>query len=300
LNCPQTSTPGIATTVFGQVSFSPVNSSVEMLTLSVTAPTSNDTVTIMGYSLQASFVSTGPSIITDGTGVINGGSYLPGHIVSGSWLSVKGSGFVDPGGTMDWSSADFSKGLPTTLNGVQVLFNGQPGAMWYLIDATEQQINVQAPANLNGNVAVQVVRNGAGSNIVTTSTVSIAPGIYTYTLDGGRTFYPSAVFPDGTLLGEPSVFPGARQAKAGDHISLFADSLAVSPAGVVSVNAATHPVTVTIGSTTFAADFSGLVAPGEFQINITVPSLATTGSLPFSIQIDGQSSQAGVLFPYTN
>jgi uncharacterized protein (TIGR03437 family) len=240
-----------------------------------------------------------PNILTDGSGVINGGSYLPGNVVSGSWVSVKGAGFTDQ--TMDWSNSDFSKGsLPTTLNGVQVLFNGQPGAVWYLIAGTPQQINVQAPANLSGNISVQVIRNGIPSNTVTTTAVPVAPAIFAYTLDGGKTFYPSAVVLDGTRLGDPAIFPGARKATAGDHVSLYANSLAPSAAGFVSVSGNTHPVTVTIGPATFPADFSGLVAPGEFLINITVPRLPDSGSYPITLQIDGQSSPGGVVFPYTN
>jgi len=300
LNCPKTSTPGIAVAVFGQASFSPVSTLIESVTISVTASTSNDTITVAGYSLQASFVSAGPSIVADAAGVINGGSYQPGQVVSGSWVAIKGSGFTDPGVTVDWSKSDFSNGLPTILNGVQVLFNGQPGAMWYLIDGALQQINVQAPANLSGNVSVQVVRNNVASNILTTKAVQAAPGVFSYTLDGGRTFFPSAVFTDSTRLGDPTVFPGARRAQAGDTVVLFANSLAPSPAGVVSVSGTTHPVTVTIGPATFAADFSGLVAPGEFQINFKVPSLPSGGNFPITIQIDGQSSQTGVFFPYTN
>lgn len=192
LSCPKTS-PGVAVTVFGQVSFSPVSSFAETLTLSITAPTSNDTIKLLGYSLQASLISTGPTIIADGSGVINGGSYRSGQVVSGSWVAIKGSGFTDPGVTTDWSNSDFSKGLPTILRGVQVLFNDQPGAMWYLIDGATQQINVQAPANLSGPVSVRVVRNGVTSNAVTTTAVQVAPGIFSYSPDAGRTFYPAAV-----------------------------------------------------------------------------------------------------------
>ena len=300
LNCPKISRPGVAVAVVGQMAFTPVTSVAETIAISFSAPTSNDTVTFTGYSLISSFASSSPSIIADAAGVINGGSYQSGQIVSGSWVAIKGSGFTDPGVTLDWSNSDFSKGLPTSLNGVQVLFNGQPGAMWYLIDGLPQQINVQAPANLSGNVAVQVVRNNAASNVLTTTAVAVAPGIFSYSLDGGETFFPSAVFPDSTRLGDPAIFPGARQARAGDTVVMFANSLATSPADVVSVSGATHPVTITIGQTTFAADFSGLVAPGEFQINFTVPKLPSSGNFPITIQIDGQSSQANVLFPYGN
>jgi uncharacterized protein (TIGR03437 family) len=241
--------------------------------------------------------STTPAVNTDPGGVINGGSYLPGNVVSGSWVAIKGAGFTDQ--TVEWSNFDFSKGiLPTTLNGVQVLFNGQPGAMWYLIAGTPQQINVQAPANLSGNVTVQVLRNGVASNTVTTTATQAAPGIFSYTLDNGKTFYPSAVFLDGTRLGDPAAVAGWRKAKAGDVVSLFANSLAASPAGIVSVSATTHPVTVTIGSVTFPADAAALVAPGEFQINITIPNLGASGNYSIVLNIDGQSSQTGVLFPY--
>ena len=247
---------------------------------------------------QLSASAIAPFILTDGRGIINGGSYLPGNVVSGSWISIKGTGFTDQ--TTDWSSFDFSTGLlPTMLNGVQVLFNGTPGAIWCLIAGTPQQINVQAPANLSGNVSVQVSRNGVPGNTVMATAVTVAPAIFCYTLDGGQTFYPSAVFPDGTLLGDPAVFPGGRQAKAGDTLILFANSLAPSPAGVVTVSGSTHTVTVTIGSLTFLADFAGLVAPGDFQINFTVPKLATSGNYPILLHIDGQSSQTGVIFPYT-
>jgi uncharacterized protein (TIGR03437 family) len=238
-----------------------------------------------------------PSIISDGTGVINGGSYLPGNVVSGSWVAIKGAGFTNQ--TIDWSNSDFSKGLPNALDGVQVLFNGQPGAIWYLIAGTPQQINVQAPGNLNGKVSVQVIRNGIGSNTVTTAAVQNAPGIFSYTLDNGKTFYPSAVFLDGSRVGDPTVFPGARKAKAGDIVLLFANSLNPSPAGVLSVSGITKPVMVTIGPVSFPADFSGLVAPGEFQINITVPNLPNSSDHPITLQIEGQSSQTGVIFPYT-
>ena len=134
-----------------------------------------------------------PSILADGTGVIHGATYQPGHVVSGSWVSIKGSGFTDS--TVDWSSFNFSSGvLPTVLNEVQVLFNGVPGSVSYVGTGNPQQINVQAPDGLSGTISVQVVRNNFPSNTVTTSAVQVAPGIFPYTVDNGQTFYPAAIF----------------------------------------------------------------------------------------------------------
>jgi uncharacterized protein (TIGR03437 family) len=163
--------------------------------------------------------------------------------------------------------AYFSSGvLPTTLNGVQVLFNGTPGSVYYLLAGNPQQINVQAPSGLAGNVSVQVVRNGVPSNTVTASAVQVAPGSFPYTVDGGKTFYPAALINGtSTVVGDPAVVPGTQQGKSGDAISLYATGLAPSPAGMVHVSGVTDPVTVTV---------------------------------PITITIDGQTSQAGVLFPY--
>ncbi len=244
--------------------------------------------------------SAAPHILTDSSGVIHGATYQPGHIVSGSWVSIKGSGFTDK--TIDWSAFDFSSGtLPTILNGVQVLFNGKPAAVYYLIAGDPQQINVQAPDGLSGDVTVQVVRNGVVSNTVTSSAVLVAPGLFPYTVDNGKTFYPAAIFggiADVIVVGDPAVVPGTRKARAGDKISLFATGLAISPAGVVKVSAGTHPVTVNFGSVSVPADFSGLVTPGVFQVNFTVPDLGASADYQITITIDGLTSQTGVLFPF--
>jgi uncharacterized protein (TIGR03437 family) len=308
LTCPKMAVEGLASTVYSQTSFSPIGSISENVALSLTLPSSSDTVTVVGYSLQSTMTSPGPTIIADGNGVLNAGTLQPGNIVSGSWVAVRGSGFVDPGVSTDWSNSDFSNGLPTTLDNLQVLFNGKPGAMLYVGDppatgAASQQINVQAPGNLNGPVSVQVVRNNIVSNVVTTNAVTAAPGLFAYTLDGGRSYYPAALlanYPTLTYLGDPAIFPGSQKAKAGDLVSLYANSLAVSPAGIAQVSGSTDPVVVTIGATTIAASFAGLIAPGEYQINFTVPNLGASGTYALTIQIDGQSSQASVMFPYSN
>jgi uncharacterized protein (TIGR03437 family) len=216
-------------------------------------------------------------------------------IVPGSWLTIYGVNLADT--AMDWSSADFSKGLPTTLGGVQVSINGQAAAIYYL---SPTQINAQAPSGINSNVSVQVIHNGLASNIVTATGVQHAPGLFAYTLDS-KTFYPSAVFLDGTIVGDPAVAGGTRKAKPGDRILLFATGLGPSPSGVLIPTpvAFGDPVAVMIGSTPATVEFTGLVAVGEFQINIVVPNLPP-GNYPIVLQTDATSSQAGVVLPIGN
>lgn len=239
-----------------------------------------------------------PFITADGTGVMNGATNQPNStIVAGSWVTIKGSDFSAT--TMDWSNLDFSKGLPTSINGVQVLFNGQPAATSYI---QNNQINVQAPASVpaSGRVSVQVVRNGIMSNTVNATAASASPGLFPYTLDG-QTFFPAAMFSDGTLVGDPAVFAASRKAKPGDYVVLYATGLGISPAGtIVQPTPFTPPVQVLIDTTPASVTATYLVAAGQWQINIVVPSGLSDGNHQITIQTGGVSSPAGVVIPISN
>jgi uncharacterized protein (TIGR03437 family) len=107
------------------------------------------------------------------------------------------------------------------------------------------------------------------------------------------TVYPAGVFPDGAYVGDPKIGPSFRNAKPGDAIQLFATGLVPTPAGVLPASQNVSGVTLTIGSVAVPADFAGLVAVGEFQINFTVPQQFANmpaGNYPLSIQVNGVSS----------
>jgi uncharacterized protein (TIGR03437 family) len=95
--------------------------------------------------------------------------------------------------------------------------------------------------------------------------------------------------PDGKLVGDPSPGLAFCKAKPRDAIALFATGLAASPDGTTVSPAPANGVRVTIGNVAVAADFAGLVAVGEFQINFKVPeqfaSLAE-GNYPVTISIN--------------
>jgi uncharacterized protein (TIGR03437 family) len=231
----------------------------------------------------------GPSI----SDVVDGASFRP-NIVGGSWVTIRGSNLSDT--TRTWASADFTNGnnLPTNLSGVQVKINGLASAVYYI---SQTQINVQAPANLSGTVSVQVTHNGALSNSTTATAVSAAPALFTY--QAGTKTYPAAVFLNSLIVGDPALSGTAvSKARAGDTILLFATGLAPSTAGIViqSPVVVPSPVTVTIGGQQASVGFAGLVASGEFQINVTVPNLAP-GEYPVTVSVNGQTSQSGVVIP---
>ncbi len=223
----------------------------------------------------------------------NGATYLTGGLVPGSWAQVKGTNLSDTGRI--WQAADFANlgnALPTDLSGVQVLVNGTAAAVYYI---SPTQISFQVPAGVAGAATVQVTRDGLASNTMSAAAVSSAPGIFPVIVNG--TNYAAAVFTDGTLVGDPSESPAFRNAKPGDAIALFATGLAPSPAGTTVSVTQLSGVTVTIGTITVNASYAGLVAVGEFQINLTVPQQFANlpaGNYPITISIGGVSSPSAI------
>jgi uncharacterized protein (TIGR03437 family) len=244
--------------------------------------------TVIGGGLV--FKLTGPPtpLLTTGSAA-NGATYVSGGLVPGSWAQVKGTNLGTT--TRIWASADFTglgNNLPTNLSGTQVMVNGIPAAVYYI---SSGQVSFQVPSGVSGNVSVQVINNGVTSNTLTAATSTSSPGIFPVIENGVN--YPAGVFLDGKYVGDPSVNSAFRNAVPGDVIELYATGLVTTPAGVLPAPQTMSGVTVTIGSTVIPADFAGLVAVGEFQINFTVPqSFANqpVGLYPISIQLASVSS----------
>jgi len=229
--------------------------------------------------------------------LVNGATYLP-NIVSGSWAQVTGQNLADV--TRAWGDADFTGGespgdpLPTTLSGVQVKVNNLPAAVYYI---SPTQVNFQTPTGVVGTANVQVIRSGAVSNTVSGPAVANAPGLFSYAIGGKN--YPAALYANSyTVVGDPSLAGSAvRKAVVGDHIALYATAIASSPAGVIiSPTGGLPGVTATVGGQPAAVEFAGLVAVGEYQVNIVVPQL-NDGEYDVVIKYNGQSSQTGVKIP---
>lgn len=246
-----------------------------------------------GYVMKiADQAGPAPPTVTAGS-LVNGATYIAGGLVPGSWAQVKGTGLSNM--TRTWGDADFvglGNNLPTNLSGVQVMVNNLPAAV-YFIDPG--QVNFQVPNGVTGTASVQVTNNGVASNTVMAQAASSSPGIFPIIVNGVN--YPAGVFPDGKITGDPANGAAYRKAKAGDVIQLFATGLVVTPAGVRPTQQGVSGVTVTIGSVTVPADFTALVAVGEFQINFTVPQQFATmpeATYPITITVNGVSSPATI------
>jgi uncharacterized protein (TIGR03437 family) len=230
--------------------------------------------------------SNGPVITAVSDNLIDGGAVTPG-----GWFYVKGTDLAET--TRIWGGSDFAdpNALPTDLNGVEVWVNGAPVPVYFI---SPGQVNAQAPSNISGTIAVQVVRLGLPSNTLTAPVAQIQPSLYFY--QAGSKSYAAALFPDYSIMGDPAVVPGTHKAKPGDILQLYASGLAPSQSG----SAITSPVpitgvSVTIGTTDAQVLFAGLVAPGQFQVNITVPQLPA-GEYSVTVSTSGRTSQPNVLF----
>ena len=217
-------------------------------------------------------------------------------IVPGEWVAIYGANFA--GTTRTWAQADFDAAgagnLPTNLSGVGVQFNGLPAAVYFI---SPGQLDVQAPAGISGTVPVTVTNNGTAGTPFNVTVVQNAPSLFYY--PAGSNLYPAAVHLDGTLIGDPAVTSTATKVRAGETIILFVNGIAPSPSGVIVGGAISYssPITVTVGTATATPSFTGLVAAGEYQINVAVPSGLTTGNYPITVTTQGQTSPSNIILP---
>lgn len=219
--------------------------------------------------------------------VVNGASF-DAAITPGSWVTIQGSGLAASART--WQLSDFNGlQLPTVLDGVSVSIDGAPASVYYI---SPTQLNVQAPSPIHTGqaVAVTVARNNVqtpGSSQAQSKPFD--PALFAYSASGS--LYAAAVFPDGTIVGDPTKTPGTRAASPGDQVSLYGTGFGTSPSGVVidSPTVLSNPVVVTVGGQPATVEWAGLVGVGLFQINIVVPNLPV-GDFPVAIQFQGASA----------
>jgi uncharacterized protein (TIGR03437 family) len=229
--------------------------------------------------------------------VANAASYQPG-IADGSWVSIFGTNLANS--TRPWRSGDFAGGnLPTSLDAVSVTIGGLPAAIAYV---SPTQLNVQAPmTGETGPVNVVVTNNSVASAVATAVVSPQAPGVFVYgskyaaaiVLNGDGTY--DFLGPAGLLGSTVTTDP----AQPGEILELYATGLGATnpamPAGTLFSGAAplVDSATVTIGGVSAQVGWAGLVSPGLYQLNVTVPSVPA-GDQPLLVSVDGAVSQQGV------
>jgi uncharacterized protein (TIGR03118 family) len=224
-------------------------------------------------------------------GVVNAASFQA-PLAPNTWASVIGGGLAFT--SRSWASTDISGvNLPTTIDGVSVSVNGAPGSISYV---SPSQVDFLIPANAApGPAQIQVTSNGQISAAVSVNLLPAAPSFFWLT--GNK--YIVSTHGNGTLTGPATLISGeTTPVLPGETITLYGNGFgATSPAAPNGATfAAPLPLaalpTVTIGGVAARVTYAGLVEPGVYQINVTVPATLPAGDAAVVATAGGQQSQA--------
>jgi len=244
----------------------------------------------MGTAFQVA-AAAAPAIASGG--IANAVSGAAG-VAPGSWISIYGSNFATAARSLT-SSDLVNQIMPVTLGEVSVQINSKAAFVQYV---SPSQINVLAPADSAlGSVSVTVTNAAGTSSAVTAGMASYLPGLSTLSNYVRAVRYPDGAIVNGTGAAETG-YTTAAAVGQGDVIALYGTGFgaaASSPAiGTVFSGAyeTTAPVTVTIGGVAAEVLWAGLVGPGLYQINVTVPASLADGDQAVVASVAGLSSQS--------
>jgi uncharacterized protein (TIGR03437 family) len=215
-------------------------------------------------------------------------------IAPNTWVEVKGSGLALDSRT--WRNSDFvNNQLPTQLDSISATVNGKSAFLYYISPA---QINILTPPDpMSGPVAVVVTNNGTPTASFTAQAQPLSPSFFVF--NGGP--YVAATHVNGSYLGPTTLYPGlTTPAAPGEIVVLYANGFGPTSTPVVSGaisqsgSLPTMP-TVKIGGIGATVQFAGLVAPGQYQFNVAVPSNLADGDQPITAAYNNQATQPGTL-----
>jgi len=206
----------------------------------------------------------------------------PTWMVPGEFLTFLGVGIGPETGVSAGASA---QGTPTSLGGVQVLFDGTPGPVLY---AQSGQVNAQAPFELSGQTSTTITLTYGGNTFgpVTVPFQFAQPALFR--LQVGITAQAVAENQDGSLNG-PS-----NPAAPGSIVTLWGTGFPPleSPCATGGLNAdgpvdlaAGYSVNMVGGGTVAYAGGAPTLACGVVQINMQVPAGAASGPLLLTPQV---------------
>lgn len=224
-------------------------------------------------------------------------------IASNTWVEIKGVSLAPPGFSSPdcapgycWQNSDFvGNKMPAQLDKVSATVNGKSAFLYYI---SPGQINILTPPDaISGPVQVVVSNGSLPSTSFTVQAAPIAPSFFVF--NGGP--YLAATHVGGELIGPATLFPKlTTPAKPNETIVLYANGFGPTSTPVItgsilqSGTLSPLPV-VKIGGQAAQVTFAGLVAPGEFQFNVVVPSTTPDGDQAIVATYGGASTQAKTL-----
>ncbi len=245
-------------------------------------------------SVPVTLVVQAPQPTVDITAVSNGASFQ-GGFASATWVSILGTNLSQI--TRTWQNSDFVNGLlPTSLSGVSVTINGLAAYVSYI---SPTQINAMAPDHATVDaVQVQVTTAQVKSNNFTAQKQQLAPAFFTM----AGSYVAALHAADYGYVGKLGLIAGVTTtpAKPGETILIYGTGLGPTSPPLPCAQLGTTPadlansVQITIGGVAAPVSYSGLVGPGLYQFNVTVPNVPN-GDAAVVAQIAGAQTQAGAL-----
>jgi uncharacterized protein (TIGR03437 family) len=225
--------------------------------------------------------------------VANAESQSP-TIAPNTWVEIKGTHLAPANDSRTWQASDFvNNQMPTQLDGVSATVNGQSAYVYYV---SPTQVNILTPPDAIGGPVAVVLTNGAAATTFTAQAQPLSLSFFVF--DGTHV---TGVHLDGSDIGPASLYPGlTTPANPGEEVVLFANGFGgtsmpvIAGATVQSGSLSPLPV-VKIGNIEAEVQFAGLVAPGEFQFNVLIPSNVPDGDQPLTATYDGLQTQSGVV-----
>ena len=235
--------------------------------------------------------SVGPRFTSES--VVNAASFASGPIAPGEIISIFGAGLGPETPALGVVDSETGR-LPTALEGVSVLLDGEPSPLLYV---RETQINAQVPYEIATRSSVQLAVS-YGSIDSPRATLAVSPARPAlFLIPGSR----SAI-----VLNEDGRLNSASQpARLGESVTLFGtgqgETSPPSGTGQMAPVMSVHRIeeaSVMVGGSAAEVVSAGL-APGfagVFLIQVRIPDTATTGEeTPVSVTIQGESSPTGVV-----
>lgn len=226
-------------------------------------------------------------------------------IAQNTFIEIKGTNLV-PGDTtaggVIWNNApEFQSGrMPTRLGGVSVTVNGKPAFVYFFCSkvttpaCATDQINVLTPLDDTvGPVSVIVTSGSASTAAFTAQLKTLAPTFLLFSPAGSII----ATHADFSYLGPVSLFPGASTpASVGETIVTYSIGYAL-PRETLTNGSATQTgslleVPVCRVNNVAAPAAAALIAPGLYQLNITIPAGARNGDNAIGCTYRGVSTPA--------
>ncbi|MCC6586855.1 MAG: SBBP repeat-containing protein [Bryobacterales bacterium] len=212
------------------------------------------------------------------TRIASAASFDSAGVAPGEWIVLQGEN-MGPA-TLKLAELDAATGrVATTLSDVQVLFDGTPSPIVYVLD---RQHVVAVPYSVAGRQTTSIVvqYKGQRSNAMSMSVLASHAGLFTQNSQG---FGPASIYNQDATLNTAT-----NAAEPGSIITLFGTGEGVTnPAGVDGQLANTVfpkpslPLTITIGGQEVPATdilYQGVIPTqmaGVFQINLKVPALSS-------------------------